>query len=62
MINLIVILISVLMLALLVVWSRWPALRMWIEAPKYSMLCQERLFDDHRAATASPMMDTHKLE
>jgi hypothetical protein len=46
MINLIVILISAIMLALLVVWWRWPAFRAWIEAPKYSMLRQERRFDD----------------
>jgi hypothetical protein len=46
MINLIVILISVIMLALLLVWLRWPAFRAWIEAPKYSMLRQERRFDD----------------
>jgi hypothetical protein len=46
MINLIVILISAIMLALLLVWWRWPAFRVWIEAPKYSMLRQERRFDD----------------
>jgi hypothetical protein len=46
MINLIVILISAIMLALLVVWWRWPAFRAWIEAPKYSMLRQERRFHD----------------
>src|SRR3989442_9381519 len=45
MINLIVIAISAIMLALLLVWWRWPALRAWIEAPKYSMLRQERRFD-----------------
>jgi hypothetical protein len=48
MINLIVILISAIMLALLLVWWRWPALRVWIEGPKYSMLRQERRFDDQR--------------
>ncbi len=37
MINLIVILISAIMLALLLGWWRWPAFRVWIEAPKYSM-------------------------
>jgi hypothetical protein len=49
MINLIVIAISAIMFALLVVWWRWPAFRDWIEAPKYSMLRQERRFDgrDH---------------
>jgi hypothetical protein len=46
MINLIVILVSVLMLALLLVWWRWPAFRTWIESPKYSMLQQECRFDD----------------
>jgi hypothetical protein len=46
MINLIVIAISATMLAVLLVWWRWPALRVWIEAPKYSMLRQERRFDD----------------
>ena len=45
MINLIVIAISVIMFALLLVWWRWPAFRVWIEAPKYSMLGQERRFD-----------------
>jgi hypothetical protein len=45
MINLIVIVISAVMLALLLVWWRWPAFRVWIEAPKYSMLHQERRFD-----------------
>lgn len=46
MINLIVIAISAIMFALLLVWWRRPAFRAWIEAPKYSMLCQERRFDD----------------
>jgi hypothetical protein len=46
MINLIVIAISALMLALVLIWWRWPALRVWIETPKYSMLRQERRFDD----------------
>jgi len=45
MINLIVIAISAIMLALLLVWWRWSAFRVWIEAPKYSMLRQERRFD-----------------
>ena len=45
MINLIVIAISAIMLTLLLVWWRWPAFRVWIEAPKYSMLRQERRFD-----------------
>ena len=46
MINLIVIAISVIMFALLLVWWRWPAFRVWIEAPKYSMLRRESRFDD----------------
>ncbi len=46
MINLIVILTSAIMFALLLVWWRWPAFRVWIETPKYSMLRQERRFDD----------------
>jgi hypothetical protein len=46
MINLIVILTSAIMFALLVMWWRWAAFRLWIEAPKYSMLRQERRFDD----------------
>ena len=49
MINLIVIVISAIMFALLMVWWRWPAFRIWIEAPKYSMLRQERRFDDGNA-------------
>jgi len=49
MINLIVISISAIMLVLLLVWWRCPALRAWIEAPKYFMLCQERRFDDRNA-------------
>ncbi len=51
MINLIVILISAIMLAVLFVWWRWPAFRAWIEAPKYSMLRQERRFDDQMTGT-----------
>jgi len=50
MINLIVIVISAIMFALLLVWWRWPAFRAWIEAPKYSMLRQERRFDDRNVA------------
>jgi hypothetical protein len=58
-INLIVILISAIMLALLLVWWRWPSFRAWIEAPKYSMLRQERRFDDQRsgARTANVFVD-----
>jgi len=46
MINRIVVLTTAIMFALLLVWSRWPAFRLWIEAPKYSMLRQEHRFDD----------------
>ena len=46
MINLIVIAISAIIFALLMLWWRWPVFRVWIEAPKYSMLRQERRFDD----------------
>jgi hypothetical protein len=46
MINLIVIVISAIMFTLLLLWWRWPAFRIWIEAPKYFMLRQERRFDD----------------
>ena len=46
MINLVVIAISAVMLALVVAWWRWPAFRPSIEAPKYSMLRQERRFND----------------
>jgi len=46
MINLIVIAISAIMFALLLVWWRWPAFRIWIEAPKSIMLRQERRFDE----------------
>ena len=53
MINLIVIAISAIMFALCVVWWRWPAFRAWIEAPKYSMLHQERRFDDRNADHAA---------
>jgi hypothetical protein len=53
MINLIVIVVSAMMLALLLGWWRWPALRAWIEAPKYSMLRQERRFDDRNAIPRS---------
>jgi hypothetical protein len=51
MINLIVILISALMVALVLVWWRWPVFRVWIEAPKYSMLRQERRFEDQMTGT-----------
>jgi hypothetical protein len=45
-INLIVILTSAIMFALLLVWWRWPVFRVWIEAPKYAMLQQEHRFDE----------------
>jgi hypothetical protein len=47
MINVIVIAISAILFALILTWWRWPTFRVWIEAPKYSMLRQERRFDDH---------------
>ena len=53
MINLIVIVVSAIMFALLLVWWRWPAFRAWIEAPKYFMLRQERRFDEDAAGTAA---------
>ncbi len=46
MINLIVLLTTALMFGLILVWWRWPVFRLWIEAPKYSMLRQEHRFDD----------------
>lgn len=55
MINLIVNAISVLVLALVLVWWRWPAFRRWIEAPKYFVLMQERRFD---AAALDPLLGT----
>ena len=48
MINLIVVVISAVMFALVLVWWRWPAFRAWIEAPKYFMLRQERRFEDRK--------------
>ena len=53
MINLIVIAISAIMFALLLVWWRWPAFRVWIEAPKYSMLRQESRFDNQETGRSS---------
>jgi hypothetical protein len=53
MINLIVIAISAIMFALLLLWRRRPAFRVWIDAPKYSMLRQERRFDDHADGRAA---------
>jgi hypothetical protein len=47
MINLIVIAISAILFAVVLVWWRWPTFRVWMEAPKYSMLRQEHRFDDH---------------
>jgi hypothetical protein len=57
MIDLIVIVISAIVFVLLLVWWRWPAFRAYTEAPKYSMLRQERRFDDRNAgrATATPI-------
>ena len=48
MINVIVIAMSALMFVFLLVWWRWPALRVRTEEPKYSMLRQERRFDDEQ--------------
>ena len=67
MINLIVIAISATMFALLLVWWHWPAFRVWIEAPKYSMLRQERRFDDQQServpgANSSLIAATHGSE
>jgi hypothetical protein len=53
MINLIVIVISVIVFALFLVWWLWPAFRVCVEAPKYSMLWQERRFDDRNVARAT---------
>jgi hypothetical protein len=49
MIDLIVIAMSASVLALVLAWWRWPAFRVWIEEPKYSMLRQERRFDERNA-------------
>jgi len=58
MINIIVIAISAIMFALLLAWRRWPSFRSWMEEPKYSMLCQERRFDDQRdGAGNDPVAD-----
>jgi hypothetical protein len=46
MINLIVIVVSAVMFALLLLWWQWPSFRVSIEAPKYSMLRQECRFED----------------
>jgi hypothetical protein len=54
MIDLIVIAMSAIVLALLLGWWRWPAFRAWIEAPKYSMLRQERRFDDQDRRHSAP--------
>jgi hypothetical protein len=65
MINLIVILTSAIMFALLLVWWRWPVFRVWIEAPKYSVLRQERRFEDQDterepATNSSSMASTRR--
>jgi hypothetical protein len=63
MINLIVIAISAIIFALLLVWWRCPAFRAWIEAPKYSMLCQERNFDDQcDEAGNDPVVDGRRAQ
>lgn len=66
MINLIVIATSAIMFALLLMWWRWAAFRSWIEAPKYSMLRQERRFDDEEterepATSLSSMASTREF-
>lgn len=53
MIDLIVIAISAIMFALLLVWWGWPAFRVWIEAPKYSMLRQQSRFDNRETGRSS---------
>jgi len=50
MINLIVIVISALLVALLLLWWRWPAFRMRMEAPKFFMLGQEQRLDEQLKA------------
>jgi hypothetical protein len=45
MINFIVILTTAIVFALLLVWWRWLVFRLWLEAPKYSMLQQEHRFE-----------------
>jgi len=65
MINLIVVLTTAIMFALLLVWWRWPVFRLWIEAPKYSMLRQEHRFNDQDteqepATNLSSMASTRK--
>jgi hypothetical protein len=56
-INLIMVVISAIVVALLLLWWLWPDFRAWIEAPKYFMLRQERRFDDaasHARPVANP--------
>jgi hypothetical protein len=65
MINLIVILTTAIMFALLLMWWRWPVFRLWIEAPKYSMLRQVHRFNDQDkerepATNLSSMASTRK--
>lgn len=54
MIDLIVLSVSAIVFALLLVWCRWPVFRFWIEAPKYSMLRQERRFDPQETKLTMP--------
>ena len=61
MINLIMSVISAIVFGLLLVWWRWPAFRLWIEAPKYFMLRQEYRFDD-ATSRARAGADTHDPE
>jgi hypothetical protein len=60
MINLVVMAISVMLLAVLLVWWRSPAFRSWIEAPKCFMLHQERRFDDRLKGTRTIAIRTDR--
>lgn len=57
MINWVVIVISVLVVAFLLVWWRWPTFRLRTEIPKYSMLQQERRFADAVSPVSSDSID-----
>jgi hypothetical protein len=59
MINLMVMAISILLLAVVLVWARRPSFRARIEAPKWLMLGQERRFDDRRNVSVR-RSGTHK--
>jgi hypothetical protein len=57
MINLVVIAISASLLAVLLIWWRWPAFRSGVEAPKHFMLRQERRFDDQMKRRGTSPVD-----